>query len=77
MVEYQPLHPAEPYENILSALSRKISNGSELTIPERLMASSATAQVIHADYGPTPAQMELARPDLPETVKGVLAQYSA
>ena len=43
---------------------------------ERLMAMTATAQSTADRYGPGPADMVLQPPDLPETVKGVLANYT-
>lgn len=68
----------EPISNpdiVLSSLGRKMGSGAELTMAERLMASTATAQVTSNNYGPGPADMVLQKPELPETVKGVLASY--
>ena len=39
------------------------------------MAMTATAQSTGDRYGPGPGDMVLQPPDLPETVKGVLANY--
>ena len=39
------------------------------------MAMTATARSTKNYYGPGPADMVLQKPELPETVKGVLAQY--
>lgn len=75
MVTYQPLEPASATENILSAIGRKVGNGSDLTLSERLMAMTATARVTKDYYGPGPAEMVVQAPELPETVKGVLANY--
>lgn len=36
---------------------------------------TATARSTKNYYGPGPADMVLQKPELPETVKGVLAQY--
>lgn len=74
-VQYQPLHPASATENVLTHLGRKIASGSDLTMAERLMSMTATAQVTANNYGPGPAEMNLPKPELPETVKGVLASY--
>lgn len=76
MVKYEPLQPHSANENVLRALGRKIGSGSELTVAERLMAMTATAHVTADNYGPGPADMTLQRPELPETVKGVLANYA-
>lgn len=72
---YHPIEPTSVTENVLHSLGRKISAGSELTLPERLMAMTATAQVTTNNYGPGPEDMVLQKPELPETVKGVLANY--
>lgn len=75
MQNYQPLEPISTTENVLRTLGRKVGSGSELTTSERLMAMTATAQVTANNYGPGPEDMVLQRPELPETVKGVLAHY--
>lgn len=75
MVQYQPIEPTSPTENVLTALGRKIGSGSDLTLAERLMAMTATAQSTKSNYGPGPTEMQLQAPELPETVKGVLAHY--
>lgn len=67
--------PASSNENVLRALGRKLGNGGELTLAENLMAMTATARATSDNYGPGPAEMVLQRPELPETVKGVLAHY--
>ncbi|HJA79532.1 hypothetical protein [uncultured Desulfovibrio sp.] len=61
---------------ILGFLGRKLDNGQELTGIENLMAMTASAKELRQDYGPTPADMQLEKPELPETVKGVLANYA-
>ena len=75
MQNYHPLEPVSTTETVLRTLGRKIGSGSELSMPERLMAMTATAQVTANNYGPGPEDMVLQRPELPETVKGVLANY--
>ncbi|MDE5833648.1 MAG: hypothetical protein K2H64_11865 [Desulfovibrio sp.] len=75
-VEYHPLEPSGATENVLRALGRKVGSGSELTLAESLMAMTATAKSTADNYGPGPAEMQLKRPELPETVKGVLASYT-
>lgn len=67
--------PATANENVLRALGRKIGSGSELTLAENFMAMTATARATKDYYGPGPAEMVVQKPELPETVKGVLAQY--
>ena len=61
---------------VLGFLGRKLGSGQELTIMEDFMAMTASAKELRQNYGPTPAEMQLERPELPETVKGVLANYS-
>lgn len=75
MQNFQPLEPISTTEGVLRTLGRKLNSGVELTMPERLMAMTATAQVTANNYGPGPADMVLQQPELPETVKGVLAHY--
>ena len=75
-VEYHPIQPASATENVLTHLGRKVSAGSELTLAENLMAMTAAAQKTQNTYGPGPAEMTLSKPELPETVKGVLAHYT-
>ena len=75
MQNYHPLEPVSATETVLRTLGRKIGSGSELSMPERLMAMTATAQVTANNYGPGPEDMVLQRPELPEMVKGVLANY--
>lgn len=67
--------PLDITESVLTMLGTKVSTGHELTMPERLMAMTATAQTTADRYGPGPADMVLQKPELPEVVKGVLANY--
>lgn len=75
MVEYRPLEPVSSNEAVLTQIGRKLGSGVELSLPERLMAMTATAKSTANYYGPGPAEMVIQQPDLPETVKGVLANY--
>lgn len=75
MVTYQPLEPVNKTDLVLTSLGRKMGSGAELTMPERLMAMTATAQVTANNYGPGPEDMVVQTPELPEMVKGVLANY--
>lgn len=74
-VEYHGVEPIGKNELTLSSLGMKLSSGRELTLPERFIAMTATASVIKDGYGPDMAHMVISKPDLPETVKGVLAGY--
>lgn len=74
-VEYHPLEAISANEAVLQNLGRKMGAGNELTLSERLMAMTATARATADNYGPGPAEMTLSKPELPETVKGVLANY--
>lgn len=75
-MEYNTIKPVSITENVLTMLGRKVRSGRDLTMSERLMAMTATAQSTADRYGPGPADMVLQPPDLPETVKGVLANYT-
>ncbi len=75
MVTYQPPQPMGNPDIVLTTLGRKIGTGSELTMAENLMAMTATSAATANRYGPGPAEMVVQRPELPETVKGVLASY--
>lgn len=75
MRDFTTISPASVTENVLVTLGRKIGSGAELTGTERLMAMTAAAQATADNYGPGPAEMVLQKPELPETVKGVLAHY--
>lgn len=75
MQNFHIIEPTSSTDNVLTALGRKMGSGAELSMPERLMAMTATAQVTADNYGPGPADMVVQSPELPETVKGVLAHY--
>lgn len=75
MVRYEAPQPMSGTERVLTQIGRKLSVGSELTMAENLMAMTATAQATANRYGPGPADMVVQKPELPETVKGVLAAY--
>lgn len=63
-------------ENMLKTLGRKLSIGQELTLAEDLMARTAAARYLRGNYGPSPAEMEVSRPELPESVKGLLVSHA-
>lgn len=75
VVAYEPPQPTSANENVLRAIGRKIGAGAELTLPERLVALTAASRVTADNYGPGPEDMVLQRPELPEAVKGILANY--
>ena len=75
-MENNNVKPVDITENVLTMLGRKMSSGRDLTMSERLMAMTATAQTTSNRYGPGPADMVVQQPELPETVKGVLANYT-
>ncbi|MDE7241947.1 hypothetical protein [Desulfovibrio sp.] len=74
-VVYTPVHPIDITDNVLTMLGQKLGHGHELTLSERLIAMTATAATTSDRYGPGPADMVVSKPELPETVKGVLASY--
>lgn len=76
MVKYQPIEPVSKTDLVLTSLGRKVGSGAALSMPERLMAMTATAQVTANNYGPGPEDMVVQAPELPEMVKGVLANYT-
>jgi hypothetical protein len=63
-------------EILLGSLGRKLSHGGELNNPEQLMAVSNAAKMTAGYYGPTPEEFTITKPELPESVKGVLADYA-
>ena len=67
-MEYNTIKPVNITENVLTMLGRKVSSGRDLTMSERLMAMTATAQSTADRYGPGPADMVLQPRDLPVTV---------
>ncbi|MBD5641035.1 MAG: hypothetical protein HDQ91_01275 [Desulfovibrio sp.] len=75
METFKPYAPVSRTEMVLTHLGRKIGSGADLAMSERLMAMTAAAQVTANNYGPGPAEMVLQQPQLPETVKGILAGY--
>ena len=74
-VVYTPAQPVDIKDNVLTILGTKLGHGHELTLSERLMAMTATSASVADRYGPGPADMQVAKPELPEMVKGVLASY--
>ena len=68
--------PSTINKDVLSILGRKLKNGNELTMAEDLMAISASAAMTANFYGPGPAEMQVHRPELPESVKGLLIEYA-
>lgn len=75
METFKPYAPVSRTEMVLTQLGRKIGSGADLAMPERLMAMTAAAQVTANNYGPGPEDMVVQKPQLPETVKGILAGY--
>ncbi|MCR5562523.1 MAG: hypothetical protein K6F46_04005 [Desulfovibrio sp.] len=63
-------------EILLGNLGRKLSHGGELNNSEQLMAISNAAKQTAGYYGPTPEEFTVRQPGLPESVKGVLADYA-
>ncbi len=69
-------HTISANENMLRTLGRKMSSGLELTLAEDLMARTAAARYQRGNYGPGPAEMQVSRLELPESVKGLLASFA-
>ena len=68
--------PVSPNDLVLDIVGRKYASGSDLTTAENLMALSASAGVTAKNYGPGPAEMVLKKPELPESVKGILVEHA-
>ena len=75
-MEFSRVSPLAISENILSMLGNKVAAGQELTMAQRLMALSAAGEIISSAYGPGPTEMTVKAPQLPENVKGMLANYA-
>lgn len=67
---------AQIAERTLATLGNQQATGRELTLGQRLMAMTATAQATSDYYGPGPTEMEVQPVELPETVKGALARHT-
>lgn len=76
MADMPTIKPVSTTDQVLSMLGQKLTNGQELTMAESLMAMSAAARTKADVFGPGPATMQLQHPQLPEDVKGVLANYT-
>ena len=61
---------------ILRSLGQKMNRGEELNSPERIMAISAATAEQGNQYGPGPDTFQVKPIDLPESTKGVLADYA-
>ena len=68
--------PVNPNDLVLDIVGRKYVSGSSLTTAEELMALSASAGEMAKNSGPGPAEMVLKRPELPESVKGILVEHA-
>ena len=68
--------PVNPNDLVLDIVGRKYVSGSSLTTAEELMALSASAGEMAKNYGPGPAEMVLKKPELPESVKGILVEHA-
>ncbi|MFT4301957.1 MAG: hypothetical protein QM579_09400 [Desulfovibrio sp.] len=75
-MEFGKISPLSISESVLSTLGRKVASGQNLTMTECLMVLSASGAIIASEYGPGPAEMSVKVPQLPETVKGLLANYA-
>ncbi|MCR5813835.1 MAG: hypothetical protein K6G15_05040 [Desulfovibrio sp.] len=61
---------------LLHNLGLKLAHGMDLNSPERVMAISTAAYTEAGKYGPTVETFEVKPMDLPESTKGVLADYA-
>ena len=75
-MKFHTVSPLRISENVLSILGNKIAAGRELTMVERMMALSASGAIAASAYGPGPTEMVVRAPELPENVKGMLANYA-
>ena len=75
-MKFKTVSPLSISENVLGILGNKIASGRELTMVERMMALSASGAIAASAYGPGPTEMVIKAPELPENVKGMLANYA-
>jgi len=61
---------------LLHDYGQMIAHGKELNSPQRLIAISQSRMVQSGEYGPTPETFQVKQMDLPESTKGVLADYA-
>ncbi|MCR4666607.1 MAG: hypothetical protein K5657_04850 [Desulfovibrio sp.] len=61
---------------LLHDLGTKMAHGLELNSPERIMAVSTAAYTESGKFGPTMETFEVHPLDLPESTKGILADYA-
>ena len=64
-------------EILMRSFNNKMSRGVELNSPERFMAISAANYESAGKFGPTIEEYTVATPELPESTKGVLANYAS
>ncbi len=69
--------PLRGSEIAMHNLGNKLARGQELNTNEFFQAVSLASQNIREKFGPVPANMEVNPPDLPESTKGVLANYAS
>ena len=75
-MEFTVVSPVKSSENVLRILGNKMASGRELTMAENLMAMTASGHILGNNYRPGPAEMEVSTPQLPENIKGLLANYA-
>ena len=63
-------------ELVLHDLGNKVAQGKELNWPEHFEAVSLSSENMREKFGPTPANMPPLHIELPESTKGVLANYA-
>jgi hypothetical protein len=79
MVSYNDIvsaHGLSSVDVVLDMLGQKMGSGQQLTNSEMMMAMSQVAKQRFDSFGPSPANMQLKRVELPEDVKGVIASYT-
>ena len=69
--------PVSAVENTLSILGRKFVSTGNLTPPEELMARTTAARELRSYYGPDLKDIEVHTTELPESVKGLLADHAS
>jgi hypothetical protein len=62
---------------VMSMLGSKVASGQKLTLAEDLIAMTMTTRILFESMGPTPSTMKVRPVELPENVKGVLADYAS
>ena len=71
------VEPVSGSELLMHNFGNKLARGVDLTSAERFAACTIVAQDNANRFGPTPDTFTVEQPDLPESVKGAIADYNS